>query len=161
MKKKPLMAAFTLALTLFTCPVSQANAYVIGAGVQETKCDPKDDILYSCSIDELPGGELTKYDLRVFPSKKTISTGQSFTLSIRPANESEFYGIPKEEWEEILAENVDSVTYRSEKSSVASVNKFSGKVTGRRSGYTTIRTEINLNNGDSVIYKTKVYVTSR
>ena len=161
MKKKPLIAAFALALTLFTGPVSQASAYVSGAGVQETKCDPQDSVLYNCYIDTLPGGELTKYDLRVFPSKKTLSTGQSFTLSIRPANESEFYGIPKEEWEEILAENVDSIIYRSEKSSVASVNRFSGKVTGRRSGYTTIHTEINLNNGDSVIYKTKVYVRSK
>ena len=151
MKKKQLIAAFTLALTLFTCPVSQASAY----------CAPEDDILYTSSIDELPGGELTKYDLRVFPSKKTIGIGQSFSLSIRPANESEFYGFPKEEWEEILSENIDSIAYRSEKSSVASVNKYTGKVTGRKKGYTTIRTEINLSNGDFVIYKTKVYVASK
>jgi len=72
--------------------------------------------------------------------------------------DSQFEDMPDEEWDELCEENIDSITYRSSKSSVASVSS-SWKVTGRRKGTALIKTEINLVNGESVVYKTKVYVT--
>ncbi len=103
-------------------------------------------------------GQFTKEDLAVFPAKKTIQIGETFYINIINVD-SEFDDYPDEEWDEICLENIDSIAFRSTKSSVASVNKSTGKVKGKEKGVAIIRTTINFANGESVTYKTKIYVT--
>lgn len=106
-------------------------------------------------------GEFTKNDIVVTPAKKTIRVGQTFFIYVVTADESEWDDYSDEEWEEICENNIDSITYRSSMSSVASVNKKTGEVIGKKKGSAVIKTSINLANGESAIYKTKVYVTRR
>jgi len=109
--------------------------------------------------EEEAGGELTKSDLKVSPAKKTIKIGKSFYIQIQAVDESEWEDLSKEEWEEICEENIDNISFRSTKSSVASVGRTSGKVTGKKKGSAIIKTTIDFANGESATYKTKVYVT--
>ena len=104
--------------------------------------------------------ELTKDDFIVKPAKKTIKVKKSFTISICPSDEiaDEYAGLPEEEWEELLDGNIDSITYRSSKSSVTSVSK-KGKVKGKKKGSAIIKTTITFRDGSEGNYKTKVYVT--
>ncbi len=105
-------------------------------------------------------GILTKGDIVVTPAKKTIKIGSSFTLGLYPSEEidEEYADLPDEEWEELLDENIDSITYRSTKSSVAYVSK-SGKVKGKKKGSAFIKTTVTFRDGSEGTYKTKVYVT--
>lgn len=104
-------------------------------------------------------GELSKNDIKVYPAKKTIKVGQTIKIKIVVQDTSEWADLSDEEWEELCQENIDSIKFRSTKSSIASVGKNSGKVKGKKKGTAVIKTTINLANGESVIYKTKVYVT--
>ena len=100
--------------------------------------------------------ELTKGYVVASPAKKTIKVGKSFYIDLYPSDEfdSEYGDLPDEEWDELIEENIDSVTFRSTKSSVASVNS-KGKVKGKA----TIKTTVTFRDGSEGIYKTKVYVT--
>lgn len=113
----------------------------------------------SNSDEDEAGGELTKSDLKVSPAKKTIKVGKSFYINIKAVDESEWEDLSKDEWEEICEENIDNISFRSTKSSVASVGKTSGKVKGKKRGSAIIKTTIDFANGESGTYKTKVYVT--
>lgn len=103
-------------------------------------------------------GELTKSDLKVSPAKKTIKIGDSFSIRIMAVDESEWIDLSAEEWEEICEENIDNISFRSTKSSVASVGKTTGKIKGKKKGSAIIKTTIDFANGESATYKTKVYV---
>ncbi len=104
--------------------------------------------------------ELTKGYVVASPAKKTIKVGKSFYIDLYPSDEfdSEYGDLPDEEWDELIEENIDSVTFRSTKSSVASVNS-KGKVKGKKKGSATIKTTVTFRDGSEGIYKTKVYVT--
>lgn len=104
--------------------------------------------------------ELTKGYVVASPAKKTIKVGKSFYIDLYPSDEfdSEYGDLPDEEWDEIIEENIDSITFRSTKSSVASVNS-KGKVKGKKKGSATIKTTVTFRDGSEGIYKTKVYVT--
>ena len=109
---------------------------------------------------EEEAGILTRGDIVVTPAKKTIKIGSSFILGLYPSEETddEYADLPDEEWEELLDESIDSITYRSTKSSVAYVSK-SGKVKGKKKGSAVIKTTISFSDGTEGTYKTKVYVT--
>ena len=96
-------------------------------------------------------------DLRVSPAKKTIKKGSSFAIQVVAAGGSEFDDLSEEEWYDIYERSVDSIVFRSTKSNVASVSR-TGVVRARRRGSAVIKTTINLSCGDSVTFKTKVYV---
>ncbi len=154
MKKKLLAAMMAAALCASSItPVCAERTHAVGNRYEDEDDDDWDD-----DMDEMFSSELTKYDVRTSPSKKTIRIGKSFYINVVAQADSQFEDMPDEEWDELCEENIDSITYRSSKSSVASVSS-SGKVTGRRKGTALIKTEINLVNGESVVYKTKVYVT--
>lgn len=104
--------------------------------------------------------ELTKGYVVVSPAKKTIKVGKSFTLDLYQSAicEKEYGEIPDEEWDELVEECIDDITFRSTKSSVASVNSY-GKVKGKKKGSAIIKTTITFRDGSEGIYKTKVYVT--
>lgn len=104
--------------------------------------------------------ELTKGYVVVSPAKKTIKVGKSFTINLyqSAACEKEYGEIPDEEWDELVEECIDDITFRSTKSSVASVNS-KGKVKGKKKGSATIKTTVTFSDGSEGIYKTKVYVT--
>lgn len=110
--------------------------------------------------DEEPGtaGELTKNDLRVTPASKTVAKGKKFTVKVTLKKGAVDPELTKEELEELLEENIDSITFRSKKSSVASVNEETGKVTAKKKGTAVITATVNLVNGESVTFKTKVRV---
>lgn len=103
---------------------------------------------------------LTKGDIVISPAKKTIKVGKSFNIGIYPSADidEEYQDLPDEEWEELFDENKDSITYRSTRSSVASVNSR-GKVKGKKKGNAIIKTTVTFRDGSEGIYKTKVYVT--
>jgi len=105
-------------------------------------------------------GQLTEGYVVVSPAKKTIKVGKSFYIDLYPSDEfdSEYGDLPDEEWDELIEENIDSITFRSTKSSVASVNS-KGKVKGKKKGSATIKTTVTFRDGSEGIYKTKVYVT--
>lgn len=154
MKKKlvTLMLAFALCVSFIpSAAVEKVKAADVTTG--EVNGDVIDE------DDEDSSGEFTKYDLSVLPAKKTVSVGKSFTIRIVPTDESEWADIPDEEWDEICEENIDSIEFRSTKSSIASVNKVTGKVKAKKKGTAVIKTTINLVNGESVTFRTKVYVT--
>lgn len=96
-------------------------------------------------------------DIRVSPAKKTIKKGKTFNIKIVAAGGSEFDDLSEEEWYDIYERSVDSISFRSTKSSVAYVNR-NGKVQARKRGSAVIKTTVNLSNGDSATFKTKVYV---
>ncbi len=110
--------------------------------------------------DETDDGELTKGDIVVNPAKKTIKVGQSFNIGVYPSADisDEYQDLPDEEWEELFEENTDSITFRSTRSSVASVNSR-GKVKGKKKGTAIIKTTVTFRDGSEGTYKTKVYVT--
>lgn len=96
-------------------------------------------------------------DIRVSPAKKTIKKGKTFNIKIVAAGGSEFDDLSEEEWYDVYERSVDSISFRSTKSSVAYVNR-NGKVSARKRGSAVIKTTVNLSNGDSATFKTKVYV---
>lgn len=96
-------------------------------------------------------------DITVSPAKITIHKGQAFTIKVVVVGGSEFDDLSEEEWYEIYEDNLDSIKFRSSKSSVVAVGK-TGKVKGCKRGSAVIRTTVNLSNGDSKTFKTKVYV---
>lgn len=108
--------------------------------------------------EEEAGSELTKLDLKVSTAKKTVKVGKSFYINIKAVDESEWEELSEEEWKEICEENIDNISFRSTKSSVASVGKTSGKVNGKKKGPAIIKTAIDFANGEPATYKTKVYV---
>lgn len=125
------------------------ESYEPGNPGADYEVDPDPDIIEA--------NTLIPEDLRVSPAKKTIAKGKTFTIKIVAAGGSEFDDLSEEEWYDIYERSVDSVVYRSTKSSVASVGR-TGIVKARKKGSAVIKTTINLSNGDSVTFKTKVYV---
>lgn len=114
-----------------------------------------DGTTISTSEDD-PAIEISKEDFTVTPAKKIISKKKSF--SIKVALSKEFTeGKEKEEIDDILENDIDSIEYRSSKSSVASVSK-EGKVIGKRKGKAIIKTTISLADAKEYTYKTTVYV---
>ncbi len=107
--------------------------------------------------DVMEANTLIPEDLRVSPAKKTIYKGEIFDIQIVAAGGSEFDDLSEEEWYDIRERSIDSITFRSTKSNVASVSR-TGRVRARRRGSAVIKTTINLSSGDSVTFKTKVYV---
>ena len=76
--------------------------------------------------------ELSKGDIKVTPSKKTIAKKKSFNIKV--ALKKEFMeDKDEEEIDDIWESNVDSIEYRSSKGSVATVDE-NGKVTGKKKG---------------------------
>ncbi len=94
------------------------------------------------------------------PAKKTIKVGKTFTIDLYPSDdfEKEYGDLPDEEWDELIEENIDNITFRSSKSSVAMVNS-KGKVKGKKKGSAIIKTTVTFRDGSEGTYKTKVYVT--
>lgn len=119
-----------------------------------------DDDAEAWDDEEEDGRELTKGDIVASPAKKTIKVGKSFYISLHPSDEcdSEYADLPDEEWDELVDNNIDSITFRSTKSSVASVNG-KGKVKGKKKGSAIIKTTVTFRDGSEGTYKTKVYVT--
>lgn len=107
------------------------------------------------SSDDEASTELTVDDITVTPAKKTIKIGAKFTIKLTALTDD----ITDEEFDELVEETIDSITFRSSKSSVASVNKNTGVVTGKKKGSAVIKTIINTADGKSKTLKTKVYVT--
>lgn len=121
--------------------------------VDNIEAEPSEIDFYVFGI----SGQITSDDLIVTPGKKTVQKGETFNINIA-VDSSEFADYSNEEWEEVIEENIDSITYRSTKSSVAYVDR-QGNVTGKKKGSAYIRTTINFASGETVTYKTKVYVT--
>lgn len=114
------------------------------------------DITVFDSVGPTVAIEISKEDIKVTPSKKTIAKKKSFNIKVALTKE---FTEDKEEEEidDIWESNVDSITYRSSKGSVASVNN-NGKVTGKKKGKAIIKTIITLADEKEYIYKTTVYV---
>lgn len=165
--KKKLFALFLAATVCASAvPSTAANAKTTTTTIiEDSETDSGDDDTMDSSIEDIsepdddPGNVFTKFDLAVYPAKKTIRIGQSFTISIVASDESEWADLDDPEWEELCSEGIDSISFRSSKSSVASVNKSTGKVKGKKKGSAVIKTTIDLANGESITLKTKVYVT--
>lgn len=168
MKKKLFTLLTAVAVCFSMIPSAAANAKTTTTTIiEDSETENDDDDSSNMSMDEdeddnetgeIPGGELTKYDLSVYPAKKTIRIGQSFNIDIVATDESEFADLDDPEWEELCSENIDSISFRSSKTSVASVNKVTGKVKGRKKGTAIIKTTIDLANGESITLKSKIYV---
>lgn len=100
--------------------------------------------------------EISKEDIKVTPAKKTINKKKSFKIKV--ALTKKFIADKEqEEIDDILANDIDNITYRSTQSSIASVNE-DGKVTTKKKGKAIIKTTITLADGKEYIYKTTVYV---
>lgn len=166
MKKR--MVAVLLTFAMCSIPMSvcvQAGGddtedYVNGDDAWEDNDDEEDpdtDFETDPEPDIIEANTLIPEDLRVSPAKKTILKGKTFQIQVVAAGGSEFDDLSEEEWYDIYERSVDSVVFRSTKSNVAYVNR-TGKVTARKRGSAVIKTTINLSNGDSVTFKTKVYV---
>lgn len=162
MKKR--MAAVLLAAAM--CAVTPASVWAGGDGdyPAEDEADPGDeaddpDTDYETDPDPdvMEANTLIPEDLRVSPAKKTILKGRSFKIQIVAAGGSEFDDLSEEEWYDICERSIDSIVFRSTKSNVASVSR-TGVVRARKRGSAVIKTTVNLSNGDSVTFKTKVYV---
>ncbi len=164
MKKR--VAAVLLASAM--CAVSPVSAWAGGdggyssdydedSGYDDWEDDPDTDYEYDPDPDIMEANTLIPEDLRVSPAKKTIKKGSSFTIQVVAAGGSEFDDLSEEEWYDIYERSVDSIVFRSTKSNVASVSR-TGVVRARRRGSAVIKTTINLSCGDSVTFKTKVYV---
>lgn len=111
--------------------------------------------------DDGPASELTAGDIQVSPAKKTIAKGQSFSIQTKVQEDAVSGGVSslsKEELREILDESIDSISYRSSNSAVASVYAKTGKVTAKRSGTAIIKTKVVMADGSSKTFKTVVYV---
>lgn len=155
MKKRFLMIAMAAIVGFSTFPMTDVSAKkTVDIEDEEDYEDEEDEEDYEEST------ELTKGDIVVTPAKKTIKIGSSFTLGLYPSEEVDeaYADLPDEEWEELLSENIDGITYRSSKSSVAYVSK-GGKVKGKKKGSAVIKTTVTFRDGSEGTYKTKVYVT--
>ena len=95
-------------------------------------------------------------EIIVVPAKKTILKGNKFQIKLSARLEEE--DLDREELDALVAESIDSVTFRSTKSSVASVNSSTGVVTGKKKGSATIKTTIHTADGKTRTLKTVVYV---
>lgn len=96
----------------------------------------------------------------VSPANKSIKVGKTFDIMIYPVNEEEWDELSEEEWEELLEESIDSITYRSRKSSIASVS-HTGVVKGKKKGITMIETTIFYSDGSENVFETKVTVKKK
>lgn len=160
MRKKLLVLALAAVVGTSSIPVgnllSSASSVVAADQEDDTEAWDEDE-----AEDEAEDSkELTKGYVVVSPAKKTIKVGKSFTINLyqSAACEKEYGEIPDEEWDELVEECIDDITFRSTKSSVASVNS-KGKVKGKKKGSATIKTTVTFSDGSEGIYKTKVYVT--
>jgi len=152
MRKKVLVFALAAIVGASSLPASNILAKTIS--VQGSDDDDFD------AIDPDDSQELTKGDIVVSPAKKTIKIGKTFYIDLYPSKDVDeaYADLPDEEWEELLEESIDGITYRSSKSSVAIVNS-SGKVKGKKKGSAVIKTTVTFRDGSEGTYKTKVYVT--
>ncbi len=168
MKKK--IVAVLLASIVCVLPAAEivqayGNAgYVESAGMSDDDWagddwDEDSDTDYELDPDPdiIEANTLIPEDIRVTPAKKTVLKGQKFDIRVVAAGGSEFDDLTEEEWYDIYERSVESVVFRSTKSNVAYVNR-NGRVTARKRGSAVIKTTINLSSGDSVTFKTKVYV---
>ncbi len=153
MRKKFLVLALAAIVGASTAPIASISD---GAVAEAAAADDAEDFEEAAEDSQ----EVTKGDIVVSPAKKTIKIGAKFTIDLYPsddfadANED----LPDEEWEELLGENIDSITFRSSKSSVAYVNS-KGVVKGKKKGSAVIKTTVTFRDGSEGTYKTKVYVT--
>lgn len=100
--------------------------------------------------------KISKSDIKVTPSKKTINTKKSF--NIKAVFKEEFIeDMEDEEIDNIWESNIAGITYSSSNKSIASVSK-EGKVTAKKKGNAIIKTTIKMVNGKEYIYKTSVNV---
>lgn len=165
MRKRMLMIAMSAIVAVSALPMADAFAKASVTKMSRNNDEEDDDEWENGEDpgedpDPEPAGQLTKGDIEVTPAKKTIKVNKSFYLNLYPSDEvdDEFADLPDEEWEELLDESIDSITYRSSRSAVASVSK-KGKVKGKKKGSAIIKTTISFADGSEGIYKTKVYVT--
>lgn len=113
-------------------------------------------IISDSSSDNTIAIEIAKDDMTVTPAKKTINKQKSFNIKV--ALTKDFMDDKEqEEIDDIWENDIDSITYRSSKSSIASVNK-KGKVTGKKKGKAIIKTTVTLSDGKEYNYRTTVYV---
>jgi len=159
MRKKLLVLALAAVVGTSSIPVGNlfSSSSVAVADWEDDEDDWEDD---EDEADDELACELTKGYVVASPAKKTIKVGKSFTINLyqSAACEKEYGEIPDEEWDEIVEECIDDISFRSTKSSVASVNS-NGKVKGKKKGSATIKTIVTFRDGTEGIYKTKVYVT--
>ena len=117
---------------------------------------------YEITVARKPSGEVTiaievsKRDIKVTPSKKTISKKKNFNINVVLTKDFT-KDKEQEEIDDIWENDIDSIEYRSSKSSVAYVDS-KGKVTAKKKGKAFIKTIITLADGNEYIYKTTVYV---
>lgn len=165
MRKKLLVLALAAVVGGSTIPVANISARAIPS--MALRGDTYDDEEVEGDAEELDDAEeadesteVTKGDIVVSPAKKTIKIGKSFYIDLYPSDkfDEENGDLPDEEWEELLSENIDDITFRSTRSSVASVNS-KGKVKGKKKGSAIIKTTVSFRDGSEGTYKTKVYVT--
>ena len=88
--------------------------------------------------------------------RETIDKKKSFNIKVTLKKEFT-EDMEQEEIDDIWADNIDNITYRSTKSSIASVND-NGKVVAKKKGKAFIKTTLTLADGKEYIYKTAVYV---
>lgn len=157
MRKKLLVLGLAAIVGASSIPAGYmlSKAPVVASAEENDDADSWED-----EDEDEESGQLTEGYVVVSPAKKTIKVGKSFYIDLYPSDEfdSEYGDLPDEEWDELIEENIDSVTFRSTKSSVASVNS-KGKVKGKKKGSATIKTTVTFRDGSEGIYKTKVYVT--
>ena len=159
--KKRLLITF-LALSMTAVPLSVAGAKTTTTTTIDESSESDDDDDSDSGLDDVDdefSGEFTKYDIRTTPAKKTVKVGKTFYINVIPEDNTEWEDIPDEEWEEICQENIDSISFRSSNSIIASVNKINGKVKAKKKGTAVIKTTVALANGESAVYKSKIYVT--
>lgn len=105
--------------------------------------------------DEIEEIELCKNDIKVTPARKTISRKKSFNIKVTLARK--VIEDRRIELKDIWENSISSITFRSSRSSVASVNS-QGKVTGQKKGKAIITTTVILADNNKYNYKTVVYV---
>lgn len=143
-----------LATTTVDAAVSKTAVYVQDVDDDEIFDEEDEDYYDDDAFDAIA---LSLEDITVTPAKVTLKKGKSVYINI-VSNSDEFEDLPDEEWDELVDLSLDSITYRSTKSSVASVNK-KGKIVARKSGSAIIKTTVVLSDGSERTYKTKVYVS--
>ena len=151
MKKKLslIFFVFYLIYNIYIIPRSEIYAEVSTVVIEESDDDDNDDVM---------GSELSKYDISISPVRKTLKKGKSFVIRIILIND--FYNdLEFEETQDLLNKSIDYITFRSTKNKVAKVGRRTGKVTGMKKGTSSIKTTVFLSNGESVSFKTKVYVS--
>ena len=135
-------------------PVGYMFSAASGVSVEQEEDDTEaweDEEEWQCTLERSSFG--------VNPAKKTIKVGKSFFIKICPSDdfESEYGNLSDEEWDKWVDKNIDGITFRSTKKSVAAVNS-KGKVKGKKKGSAIIKTTVIFQNGSEGVYKTKVYV---